>query len=448
MADHWKRSRVTKVLTDAGRAQSFEEAEARLDKIQVEVVVGVDQSHTAAGQAAALTAVVTAKKCFGRVRLVAPDVPLIARLPLGDCLLKAARKLGAETATEAGAPATHTICIGDRPATEGWNVYCWWDRWKSGTRAYENKNGDSRLALSGIYAAALAVRQIFACALAARTMPARDISVSLWTPWRRADEIDRGPERFDVPDKLWLIGLGHLGQAFVWNLCFLPVTGDRHATLQDDQSIAEENEATSLLVLPGGDELGQKKVRIAVPWLELSGWDTALIERRHHGDMALTADDPLYLLCGLDRIEPRLLLAKHGFPYMVDAGVGHGAGDFEKIQIRTIANGRPLDGLWERKRLEECDCSRATKLFERPAYRDLERRVGECGKVRFGEASVGVPFVGAATGAIAIAQLARLASLNETPLLMQMELSAPEMTTIGGLGPAPQSNLGSNSIRL
>lgn len=117
------------------------------------------------------------------------------------------------------------------------------------------------------------------------------------------------------------------------------VNGKRLAVLQDDQTIAVENEATSLLVLPNGRQLGEKKTRVANFWLEASGWRTQLIERRHLGDVAITDGDPPYLLSGLDRLEPRLTLAKHGFPYMLDAGIGHGPGDFEGIQIRTMTKG-------------------------------------------------------------------------------------------------------------
>jgi hypothetical protein len=46
MTNYWKRSRVTKALTDAARAGSFSEAEARLDAVQVAVTVGEDQLGT------------------------------------------------------------------------------------------------------------------------------------------------------------------------------------------------------------------------------------------------------------------------------------------------------------------------------------------------------------------------------------------------------------------
>jgi hypothetical protein len=55
MTDLWKRSRITKALTDGARADSFAEAEARLDSIHVAVALGRNQMDTPAGQAAALS---------------------------------------------------------------------------------------------------------------------------------------------------------------------------------------------------------------------------------------------------------------------------------------------------------------------------------------------------------------------------------------------------------
>jgi hypothetical protein len=444
-----KRSRVSKALTDAGRAASFDDAEARLDAVQIDIVLGADQLRTPAGQAAALTAVATARKCFGRVSLVSSgDAPLLAPLPLGRTVLTAAQRLGATLANRPTAESSHTILIGASGRTPGWSLRCWWDRWLTGSRASdEDAIGDSRQALAGVFAAALAVRQVFACVLTGRNLLERDVTVSLWTPWQQVDLGLTGPECFDIPDKLWLLGLGHLGQAFVWNLCFLPSQDGRQAILQDDQFIGEENEATSLLVLPDGSNLGQRKTRLAAAWLEACGWNTELIERRHQGDIKLADGDPPYLLAGLDRLDPRLILAKHGFPVMLDAGVGHGPGDFEGIQLRTILNGQPPDGLWcVRQGTKPEQCSQ--RLLDMTAYRELEKHVGECGKVGFAEASVAVPFVGAATGALVVAQAIRLASLEQAPLLLQMELGSPEMVTLGGLTSALATNLGSIPLQL
>jgi hypothetical protein len=448
MSKYLKRSRILKAMADAARVRSFEEAETRLDAVRLDVVIGQDQVETPAGQAAALTAVATAFKCFGGVTVIAQqDAELIAPLPIGSTLIEAARSLGASVAVNARDNASHTIRIGTSVKGAGWEICCWWDRWLSGTRSFsDDMPRDSRLAIAGVFAAATAVRQVFACVLAGRNVPGRDISVSLWTPWEPVDHIAKGPARFDVPDKLWLAGLGHLGQAFVWNLCFLAAKGERFVTLQDDQTISEENEGTGLLVLPGEGKKGERKTRIGARWLEACGWITQLIERRHLGDIELTEKDAPYLLSGLDSVAPRLVLARHGFPYMLDTGLGQGPGDFEGIQIRTIARGQSIDGLWEKPRDE--NKKKTDKLLESAVYKELEQHVGTCGKFEFAEASVAVPFVGAAAGALTIAQLIRLASLECSPLLMQTGLGALDMTTLGGLVPAPESNLGSFSIRL
>jgi hypothetical protein len=131
---------------------------------------------------------------------------------------------------------------------------------------------------------------------------------------------------------------------------------------------------------------------------------------------------------------------------MLDAGIGHGAGSFEGIQIRTIVSGKLPRGLWAEEDPGEEAVSK--RVLNCPAYAELENHIGQCGTLGFAEASVAVPFVGAAAGALTIAQAARIASLETTPLLLQMELGSPEMTTLGGVTPASDTNLGSFSVTL
>jgi hypothetical protein len=315
-------------------------------------------------------------------------------------------------------------------------VRCWWNCWLSGTRVLSDEpGGDSRLPLAGVFAGAIAVRQVFASVVASFLVPARETTISLWEPWNQ--DAGAGPNQFDLPNALWLLGLGHLGQAFVWNLSFLPYRGHRSAVLQDDQVVGEENEATSLLVTAA--DIGKRKTRVAAHWLEACGWQTALVERRHHGDIRHLLDDPPYLLCGLDRLEPRIAVAKLGFDYMIDAGVGHGPVDFEALQIRVIPKNESLEGLWG----SPDHAKRTDELLATKAYEALEQAVGQCGTYTLAEASVAVPFVGAATGALAIAQLIRLGSLKAVPQLLQLELAAPEMMTLSALVRSPNVNLGS-----
>ena len=189
MSIYWKRSHITKVLADAARVGSFSEAEARLNSIQLDVVVGDDQLGTPAGQAAALTAVATARKCFGRVTIVAErDAPADRGAT--------ARQDVVERRAAPRSPRGHEMAGGgdahypDRQHadTGGLESACWWDRWPAGTRAFDDDGpGVSRLALAGIFAGALAVRQVFVCVVANRNVPPRDATVSLpasaWRWW-------------------------------------------------------------------------------------------------------------------------------------------------------------------------------------------------------------------------------------------------------------------------
>ena len=443
MTQHLRRSRVTKALTDAGIANSFPDAEARLDAVDACIVVGEGQATTPAGQAAALTAIATAFKCFGRVTLATPasTAPLLLAFPLGTTLGEAAAVLGATVVEDVPNRATHRVAIGARLTGDRWEVACWWDRWLSGLRTEETSCGDGRLGLAGVYAGALAVRQIFASVLAGPACAPQPTTLSLWEPWTEAPS-DPGPVRFSAPNALWLVGLGHLGQAFVWSLLTLPYREPRRAVLQDDQRIGVENEPTSLLVVDEDER--RRKVRVAAAWLDPAGWETELIERRHRGDLRLTPQDPPFLLCGLDDVRPRRVLAELGFDYMIDAGIGHGPGDFEGLQIRTIPKGAATESLWNAPPPPRS----IDDLLGKAAYRALQDQAQGCGAYTLADGSVAVPFVGAATGALAIAQAIRLASMKPAGALIQIGLAAPEMQIEGGLSPAPPAFLGGEAIDL
>jgi hypothetical protein len=443
MTQHLRRSRVTKALTDAGLVASFPDAEARLDAVDACIVLGDEQAFTRAGQAAVLTAVATAFKCFGRITLAmsAPAAPLLLDVPLGATLAEAVATLGARVMADAPLGATHRIIIGGHLSGCGWEVACWWDRWLSGLRIEDAACGDSRLGLAGVFAGALAVRQIFASVLVGPTFIPRDTTLSLWEPWTEAPT-DPGPTRFTAPNALWLVGLGHLGQGFVWNLLTLPYRGPRQAVLQDDQRIGVENEPTSLLVVEAGEH--RRKVRVAAGWLDAAGWDTRLIERRHQGDIQPTNDDPPLLLCGLDDVRPRRILAGLGFDYMIDAGIGHGPGDFEGLQIRTIPKGVPTEKLWNAPSPPRV----VDDLLGKAAYQALTAQAQGCGAYTLADGSVAVPFVGAATGALTIAQAIRLASMQPAGALIQIGLAAPEMQIDGGLRPAPEMSFGGEPMDL
>jgi len=139
-------------------------------------------------------------------------------------------------------------------------------------------------------------------------------------------------------------------------------------------------------------------------------------------------------------------MARHGFDYMIDAGLGHGPHDFDGIQLRVIAKGDLPEDLWNAPDLVLEDA--LSRRQSSAAYKDLETQIGQCGIVRFAEASTSVPFVGAAAGALVIAQAIRLASLNATARFLQMQMGAPDMVSVAEFVPTPRINLGSVELRL
>lgn len=443
---HQRRSRVAKALIDRPNGETdFKSAEQRLANIHVSVVLEGAAAKTAAGQAAALTAVSTSFKCFGSVTLVGPGkTKLLKELPIGKTIGSASSALGASVAQEIPSGTTHTILIGElRRKDETVFIRCWWDGWIAGVvpRWDERQLGAGGNPLAGVFSGALAVREVFATVLGYPRTGSRVSIASLWEPWLDPESAGAGPSQVYLPSRLWFVGLGHLGQGYLWNLGLLSVHG-MQAVLQDDQQVGEENEATGLLTT--ANDINIRKTRVSARWLENTGWPTSLIERRHYGDIPLLRDDPAIVITGLDEPEARIDIANAGFDYMVDAGLGHGAVDFEGLQIRVLKKGVDAAAFWAspeaRKDVDE--------VLEQEAYKTHAMRYDRCGTRQLAEASVAVPFVGAAAGALTIGQVIRLGSMQKTVQFMQVELGAPAMAMSGSLNDAPASSRGTVMLRV
>ena len=141
----------------------------------------------------------------------------------------------------------------------------------------------------------------------------RAAGLSLWRPgadWLTADPSE--PALAYLPSKLWLIGLGNLGQAFAWLLACLPYE-DRarvQLLLQDFDRIAPSNDSTSLLSFLR--DVGRRKTRVVAEWLDERGFETFLEERRFGPWITRQADEPNVALCGVDNALARAALEKPG----------------------------------------------------------------------------------------------------------------------------------------
>lgn len=410
--------RAVKLALDSGEATTQEEAHALFQTYRMAVVVGADIAGSATRQAAVLTAVNTGRRCFlGGVEVAGPlDIPLL--VPWGACmtLREAVVDLGGMlvSAPSTGVP---LVAIGAaevpmgvrefavRATHQGWSGGV--TPLSSGVRLPESQE----FTPAGVLAGALSVSEAFQHVRGGNAMAGRrEVGVSLWRPeaevsWL-ADE-GFGPPLRLLPSKLWLIGLGHLGQAFLWTLGFLPYADPAALTLvlQDFDSLVEANDSTSPLTHAG--LVGKKKTRAMAAWAETRGFRTVLTERRFADDFRVSPDEPALALCGVDNPQARAALEKVGFSRVIEAGLGRGVTEYLAFQIHTFPGPQRAFDVWSPARLMASP-GPASAPLRLPAYAAMAADgMDECGLTMLAGRSVGSSFVGVAVSTLVVSEVLR-----------------------------------------
>jgi hypothetical protein len=408
--------RLVKLALDTGEVASLEDAERLFASYRLAVDVGRDAAFSPTLQAAVLTAVNTARRSFlGGVQVAGTvDVPL--QVPWRRCrtLAEAIADLQGRV-VEAIDPALPRIVVGDGQgptASTECAVRATFNGWTGGVLPVADGR---RLAErqecvpAGVLAGALAVSEAFQFVRGGNAVAGRrDIGLSLWHPepdvsWLAVT--DPGPVLTRLPAKLWVIGLGHLGQAYLWTLGLLPYAkpNDVELVLQDYDCVAEANDSTSVLTTL--DLLGERKTRVLAQWCEQRGFRTALVERHFADDFRVSADEPPVALCGVDNALARAALEDVGFGRIIEAGLGAGPQEYLAFQVHTFPAQRSARWHWgggEQARAIEA-------VLARPAYRALhDAGVDECGVTTLAGRTVGAPFVGVTTAALVVAELLRM----------------------------------------
>ncbi len=387
-------ARLSKILVDS-EGIDFDEAEARLRGLRLEIIVGENSSSPAA-HAAVLTAVSVGRRTFlGGVRVVGKtDQAVITVLPFNASTLGQA--CAAVGARQFDGDATFTILIGHSGAVHaGPGVAAHWDGWVAGVRPMDDKSAvgvDGANPLAGIASGALAVGCGFDSARAhPQGLPA---DVLLWG-------LPDAPDFAEVflPAAIWIVGLGNLGQAFAWALSALPYANPSHVSLvlHDFDHVSEENWGTSVLV--GDGEYGALKNKIVEQWLGQRGFGVRRVDRRLLPTDRITDGEPKLAFSGLDKNRARRDMASVGFEAIVDAGLGRTADDFDKFRVTAFHAGRSIDGYFAGR-----DDPQPVEIPDAPAYQKLAA-VDRCGAAEIAGASVAVPYVSAVAAAIAVARM-------------------------------------------
>jgi hypothetical protein len=404
--------RLVKLAMDTGEAESVEHAQRIFAGYRIGVGVGPEIATSPTHQAALLTFLRLASRVFlGGVDVVMPgrtEVPdLLHGLPgiratIAACGARVVRLLE---------PHMPAVCIGTvkMPHAASFAVRAIFSGWRAGVVPADADAPfafDAEFTLSGALAAALAVNEAFLFVRQdAPEAGLREVGLSLWKPdaiddWWKAES--DGPALRYVPSRLWLIGLGHLGQAYLWGLALFPYAqpAEVELVLQDVDTISASTPSTSILSY--ADMVGECKTRAMALQMERRGFRTSIVERRFDEVFRVRADEPQIALFGVDNVLARRALGAAGFKLVIEAGLGNGAKDFRAMRVHTFPGTKDPRDLWN---------AHAEKAVhaDTPAYTDLKSRgLDQCGVTLLAGRAVGAPFVGMTAASLCLAEVLRL----------------------------------------
>lgn len=426
--------RLIKQAMDSGAATSLAEAENLFRGYRIGFSIGAAEAALRAHQVALLTGIALARRVFlGGVSVAgALDVPLLVPVAPGSSLDEAVRLLGAEV-VEDEASDRPRISVGGAPRARcaGFDVRAVFAGWRGGAVPghVPFAGGEPNvMPLAPMLAAAMSVSEAFFCLQGKMPVAGRRaVGFSLWQPVRKdwlAPEGD-APVLRHLPSHLWLIGLGHLGQAYLWALGLLPYPIPTSASLilQDTDFITPSTWSTSILT----DTVmaGVMKTRAMATWAEQRGFDTRIHERLFDDSFTRRDDEPAIALCGVDNALARRALDRVGFAFVVEAGLGRGHRDFRTIRLHTLPGSRPASEIWK-------SGSDREDVTGRAAYQRMlkDGELDQCGVTLLAGKAVGAPFVGAVAACFVLAEVLRL--LHGGPLhhLIDLDLQSPEHRTV------------------
>lgn len=436
--------RTAKILVDSGKVSNFEEARRYLESLVVQIAVGPEIEHDPTSQAALATAVNTGRRAYrGGVNVRLDVDPILTTgWTAGATASQVVTRYGGKVVDHL-ADDRPTLMIG-RPATAAGRpvLHLTWNGWSGGVvQSPSDALRRSGTIPAGILAAALGVSETFQQQLGAVVPGRRDAGISLWRPdldWCTAES---GPALQYLPATLWLLGLGHLGQAYAWTLGMLPYAtpSDVQIGLVDFDIVVKGNTATQLLVNP--NHVGRRKTRIVAGALEHLGFTTRLVERAFdehfhpvsHG--RLDRNEPTIALAGFDDILPRRTLGNAGFTRIVDGGLGAGHVEYLDMVLHTFpATKDSADAFPDDPRPHRPLGDAYKAEIARQVDTGAEATAARCGMLDIAGVTVGAAFVGALASTLVVADILRVLHGGENYSVVAVDLRNP-----GGIRAIPNS---------
>lgn len=389
---------------------SYDEAIFELKNLKLSLICGDKIKTSYSLQAALITAVNTAARAFlGGVYVTLPEnTPALIPWNDNSSLNRIIQDLGGKLNPSKG---NFTLYFGcPMEDNEGFEILC--NAWQGGISKYNQEKikltENESIPLGGIAAGAIGVGSAF-FKVTGIDITAGDIStgISLWKPcqnWHASDAC--GPIVENLPSKYWILGLGHLGQSYLWNIGLLPYKypKDVNIVLQDYDRFRYANKSSGLLYT--GKALDQYKTRVCASWLEKRNFCTAIIERKFDENTKVTNEEPLLALCGFDSGKSRRPLLGAGFDFIIDCALGGNLDLFDNMIVRTFPNNsKTPEDIWSEKMEKDILNQEVANHFSKVEKND-------CGILAetLGNKAISSSFVGAISGSLVVAECIR--SLN------------------------------------
>jgi hypothetical protein len=408
--------RTVMIAVHDGSAATIEAAEAAHAATGVVFVADNDVCGSINGQAATLTAVATAVRAFGNVHVLLdrPEAAIHAGLHRGVALQDVVKAEGGQLIAYedvAQVPANWpTVLFGattvvPRSAQCAPTLRAQWRGWTAAVEPAQfpapSAAPEDGCVLAAIAAGALVVSEAFNMVLARGGSDAgyRQVALNLWRP----GSTDNGPALRYAPAYWWLVGLGHLGQAYSWVLSWLEYEepSQVQVVLQDTDRTTKANHSTGILTPV--NPARQRKTRRVAALLDRVGYDTHIIERRLDASIALTPTDIHVALLGVDNLASRRLISDIGWQLAIETGLGAGPFNFSSIMMRRFpgrTGSADVPG-WAESALQPAT------VPDSPAFDDLRRRTDTCGLTELAGKAVGASFVGAVAATLAVSEAVR-----------------------------------------
>ena len=284
--------------------------------------------------------------------------------------------------------------------------------WQGGVNFYDSRRNEipastSNVALGGVIGASLGLFYSFNKQFSiVENLLELPTGISLWDlsagqDWH--DPIYEGPADLNMPKNLWTVGLGHLGQAYLWTLGLM-FDSNRNCqiALQDNDLVDFENIGSQILCKQ--DDIGFPKARVCSKFLSEIGFSTQIIEKPFlkEDQEQLWSDQYKFLLNGVDNIETRRIIDSSRFKLFLDGGTNGKLELFDSFTFRNfgVMSKSPSE-LWK-------DNGKNQEILHKNLYERIEKEFG-CGNLI--NKGISTPFVGLFGATILISELLR--SLNK-----------------------------------